>query len=119
MIGRWFVRLGVVALVVPFELEFKSAFACRVRQRFHFALVLKPAAIEHYFVDLFSQCALGDDLADNFSACAIGCGFILSKHVLLGGRRRNQRFARIIIDHLGINVLARKVDRQSRTRGRT
>ena len=41
-------------------LEFESAFARRVGQRFHFAVIKKSTPIENDLVDLFREQALGD-----------------------------------------------------------
>jgi hypothetical protein len=41
-------------------LEFESAFARRVSQRFHFAVVKKSTPIENRLVDLFREQTLGD-----------------------------------------------------------
>src|SRR3979490_1055517 len=74
-----------------------------------------PAAVEDHLLDSLLEGALGNELAD----CG-GCRNIVG----LGGgsifcafarARRNNRLAPAIVDELGVDMLARTIDRKSRT----
>src|SRR3954453_22451217 len=47
-------------------LKFKSTFASRVRESFHFAVINVTATIENHVLNLFGKQSLGDCLADHF-----------------------------------------------------
>src|SRR5436190_16680472 len=87
------------------SLELQSARASRICQSFHFALILKPATIEHHFVDLLSKRPFGNDLAHDFGSSTICRRLVFAEHIFLRCRCCDQSLARIIIDHLRVNVL--------------
>jgi hypothetical protein len=96
-------------------LEFQSAFARRVRQRFHFAMVKESTTIENRFVDLLRHRALRDQLPDLLCRRTIGGVFSLERFLRRPGG--NQRLARFVIDDLGVDVLAGKIYAKTRTLG--
>ena len=96
-------------------LEFESAFARCVGQRFHFAVVKKSTAIENRLVDLFREQTLGDQFPDLLRRRAIGGMFAFSAQNLLRRAGGDQSPARFVVDDLGVNMFPGKIDAQTRT----
>src|SRR5581483_2120318 len=60
------------------KLKLQSAFACRVCESLHFALILKSAAVEDHLVDLLRFRAFRDRFADDFRRRAVRSAFRLA-----------------------------------------
>ena len=72
------------------------------------------ATVKHHLLDTLGERALGDLLADIAGRVDIPrLGFLA---VLLVGRGGGHRNGLGVVDHLGIDVLARAEDRQARAR---
>src|SRR5215472_8917915 len=96
----------------PLELE--PAFTGRVCERLHAPMIDVAATVEHHLLDTLCEAALGDFLADAGSRRHVpGLGF-LAVRLVCGGGRHGDRVS--VVDHLGIDVLARTENRQARTR---
>ena len=94
------------------HLELQSAFAGGIGQGLHPAMEQEAATVEHDRGHAGLLGALGQGLADLGRAVAGRAGLALD--VLVQGRSRDQRLAGGIVDDLGVDVLARTVDRQAR-----
>ncbi len=97
-------------------LKFESAFARRVGQRFHFAVIKKSTPIENDLVDLLREQTLGDQFPDLLRRRAIGGMFAFSAQSLLRRAGGDQRLARFVVDDLRVNMFARKNGRTRRGR---
>src|SRR3954463_15103239 len=88
-------------------LEFQSGFARSVRHGADAPVVEESAAVEHHALDALFDRTLGDGLADRFGAgeiAALGRLVQRALHRRLDGRRRHQRLAGQVVDHLRIDV---------------
>src|SRR2546429_1103314 len=91
-------------------LELKSGFPRGVRQRFHFAMVARPAPIEDDVCNAFGLCRFGCEFAD-----ARGAGRVGGQRVAVGDRlaqtgNSRQGMACAVIDELHVNVPAGELD---------
>src|SRR3954468_21348753 len=102
----------------PHPLEIQAAFARGVGERLDAPVVAVAAAIEHDVLDALLDRALGDELADRLRRIDVGAGLQVAAHVLLKRRGRRNRCAPSVVDHLGVNVLARAMHGQPRAAGR-
>src|SRR4051812_48376072 len=73
------------------------------------------AAIEHHLGDAVLHGALRQQFADGFRRVDVGAGIAALAHRFLERRRRSQGLALQVIDHLGVDVLRRAENRQTRT----
>src|SRR5882757_11465106 len=86
-------------------LEFQSRFARSVRHGADAPVVEEPAAVEHHAIDALFDRALGDHLADRLGPRQIAAARRLVERALhrrLDRRRRHQRLACQIVDHLRV-----------------
>jgi hypothetical protein len=93
------------------KLKLQTAFARRIGQRFHFSVINVSAAIEHDRAGFLRQQPFRNRFADNFGICAIGRCFRLTENLGIASRSRYERVAGIVVHHLGINMLAREMNR--------
>src|SRR3984957_18791357 len=87
--------------------EVQSAFACRLGQGFHPAVIEIAAAVEYHVLDALFLGALRDQLADRLGRVDAGAGLHAFARRLLDRRSRRERDALVVVDHLGIDVLGR------------
>src|SRR3984957_3769507 len=87
--------------------EIQSAFAGRLGQGFHPAVIEVTAAIEHHVLDALFLGAFRDQLADRLGRVDAGAGLQAFARRLLDRGRRSERDALFVVDHLGIDVLGR------------
>src|SRR3954464_13190352 len=88
-------------------LEFQSRFARSVRHGADAPVVQEPAAVEHHALDALFDRALRDHLADRFGALQVAAARPLVERGLcrrLDRRRRDQRLAAQVVDHLRVDV---------------
>ena len=115
------VRVAVVSVVSVFagfshKLKFQSAFTGGIGQSLDFAMVVEAAAVEDDLADVLALAALGDQFADLARRYPCWRALILSPlKVFLGGVRRSEGLALLVVDDLGVNVLAREMDGEART----
>ncbi len=99
-------------------LEYQSAFAGGVGEFFDYAVIHHAVAVEDDGVNTVGFGALGDDFAnDEGGGGAAFAAFDLAGDIGLHRRSRRERFARDIVDDLGVNVGQSAVNAQARTRG--
>jgi hypothetical protein len=75
-------------------------------------VVDESVSVEHNLVDAFFVCSFGDQLAD--LSRLFGLRQVVCVDVIRNGRRCNQGMPLIIVDNLGIRMLVRLEDSQSR-----
>src|SRR5262249_20827157 len=94
-------------------------FPRRIRERFDAAVILVTAAIENHFVDTSRLGTLGHQLADDFGRRYVATA--LEALLRLGVDRAggSHRLAGTIVDHLGVDVIERAIDRKARPFRRT
>src|SRR5580700_9872851 len=90
--------------------EVQSAFACRLGQGFHPAVIEVAAAIEYHVLDALFLGAFRDQLADRLGRVDAGAGLQSFARRLLDRRSRHECDALLVVDHLGIDVLGRAED---------
>src|SRR5271154_5867325 len=86
-------------------LEAQAAFARRIGERLDAAVIEIAAAIEDHLFDALLLGALGDQLADRLGGGDAGAGLQSLARRLFQRRRRHHRGARIVVDHLRVDVL--------------
>src|SRR5581483_12020926 len=97
---------------ISFPLELEAAFAGRVCERLDAPMIDVATAVEHDLGDAGGLGALSDLLAHGGGGRHVpGLGFLA---VLFVGRGRGDGHGAGIVDHLGIDVLARAEDGQAR-----
>src|SRR5262249_3457468 len=106
-----------VVVIVPNLLEFQAAVGGRVGQGLDLAVVDVAAAVEDDLRDALRLGPLGHELADPGRGRAVGAlaGLL---HVALERRGVGHGAARLVVDHLRVDVLAALEDREARPRGR-
>src|SRR5262249_36660349 len=85
--------------------ELQTRFASCIRDGANAPVIQEAAAIEYHRRDALLQAALGDRLAHRFSALDVAAFDVLGERRLerrLDARRRGQRVAAQIVDHLRI-----------------
>src|SRR4051794_29359438 len=98
-------------------LEFQSRFARSVRHGADAPVIQEPAAIEDDALDALFDRTLGDGPADRFGALDVAALHRLVERALqrrIDGRRRHQRFAGHVVDHLRVDVRHAAEDAQPR-----
>src|SRR5579862_3332732 len=94
-------------------LELQAAFAGGVSERLHAPMIDVAAAIEHDLLDALGQGALGDLLADGCRGVeVVGLGGLAFLLVRRGG---DEGRCGLVVDDLGVDVLARTEHRKART----
>src|SRR5690606_25155926 len=95
-------------------LELQTAFTGGVCKGLNTAMIEIGPAIEDHFRDAGLGAALGDQLAD--LSCGFGSGTVLdgTLDVLVEGRSGGQGTAVRVVDDLGVDILVRTEDRQTR-----
>ena len=96
-------------------LKFQSAFARRVGQRFYFAVIKKSTAIENRLINIPGQQTLGDGFANLLRRSTIGGMFALAAERFLRCAGRDQGLARLVVDDLGVDMFAGKINAEPRT----
>src|SRR5262245_18875443 len=100
--------------------ELQPCFARRVGDRLHAAVVQEAAAVEHHAADALGLQPLGDGLADRLGAAQVaGLRAVreLRLQRRLGRRGRHYRGARVVVDHLCVDVRHAAEHRQARPLG--
>ena len=97
-------------------LKVESAFARSVGQSLHLAGIDKAAAVEDDFRDVLPFGAIGHQCSDARRGGNIGLHGLVARKFLFGRIDSGKGAARLIVDDLRIDVLARKVDGQTRPR---
>src|SRR6185312_7153622 len=93
--------------------EIEAGFARGIGERFHAPMIDVAPAVEHDLLHAFGKGAFGDLLADSASRFdVVGLGGLAFFFVGRGSRERGSFH---VVDHLGIDMLARTEDRQTRT----
>src|SRR5687768_11036665 len=100
-------------------LELQSCFARGIRHRFDAPVIEKPVAVEHHALDALFDQPLRDRLADRLRAGDVAALRALPERALDGrsdARRRRDRAAGHVVDHLHVDVRHAPVNRQPRPR---
>ena len=95
-------------------LKFQSAFTRRVSQRFYFPVVEESTPVKNRLVDLLREQALGDQLPDLLGRRQIRSMFVLAEG-FLGRAGGDQCLARFVVDDLGVDMFAGKINAETRT----
>src|SRR6185503_1619728 len=101
--------------------ELQTGLAGRVGGRAHAAVIQVATAIEHDARDALFLEAAGDRLANRFGTGDVSAAHLAAEHLLqrcFGARRRRDRLARHVVDHLRVDVRDRPVHGQARPFGR-
>src|SRR6202035_3031942 len=84
--------------------EIQSAFACRLGQGFHPAVIEVTTAVEYHVLDALLLGALRDQLADRLRRVDAGAGLEAFARRLLDRGSRREGDALVVVDHLGIDM---------------
>src|SRR5262245_8802149 len=106
-----------VRFISAMRLKLQTGFASRVSHCLHTPVIEKPVAIEDDALDALFDQPLGDRLANRLCPFDIPAGGLLRQRTLhrrLDRRRRRNRLAAGIVDHLHIHVRDASEDRQAR-----
>ena len=95
--------------------EFKSAFPGGIGERFDAPVIEIGAAVEDDLGDTGGLGAFRDEFADLDRRLLVGAGLQLAAEILLQARRRGDRVAALVVDHLRIDVRRGAEDGQPRT----
>src|SRR5260370_33740593 len=99
-------------------LETQPALACRIGQRLDAAVIEIMAAVEHHWLDALGGGAFRTQLADRLGGADIGAGLEARPQVLFERGCGGDRRARLVVDHLGVDVFRRAKHRQAQTQAR-
>src|SRR5579863_4991162 len=91
-------------------LELQARLPGRVRQRLHAAVILIPAAIEHYFFHSLADGALRNHLAHYLGSGDVAAALDGALHFFVERAGGDDRLAGQIVDHLGANMTAGAMD---------
>src|SRR5262245_47851847 len=99
-------------------LEIQSCFAGGICDSANAAVIQKPASVEHDVFDALADRPLGDGRADGFGTLDVAAADALGEARFERGidaRRRRERLAAEIVDHLRVDVLHAPEHAQART----
>src|SRR5688500_12124845 len=91
----------------PIPLKLQPCFARRVGHCLHAPVIEEPVAVEHHALDALLEQPLGDRLADRLGAGDVAAARLLVErafHLRVDGRRRRDRLAGHVVDHLDVDV---------------
>src|SRR5438067_6960793 len=97
------------------SLEFQSAFTRGVGQRLDAPVIEIASAVEDHVLDALCGRPLRQELADRLGRRDVGAVLEATAHILFERRRRSERLAFEVVDHLGIDVLGRAEHRKPLT----
>src|ERR1700720_3844016 len=98
-------------------LELYPRFPRRTRERLDAAVVLVPAAVEHYFADSSGFGALGDSFADDLGRGDVAATFEILFRFFVDRTGGSQRFARTVVNDLRVDMSERAIDAEARALG--
>src|SRR5258706_9317166 len=98
-------------------LDLYPLFPRRIRERLDAAVVLVPAAVEHYFADSSGLGALGDGFADDLGRRDIAAALEILFRFFVDRAGGNQRLARAVVDNLSVDMAQRPVNAETRALG--
>src|SRR5271155_2037991 len=96
-------------------LELYPRFPRRIGERLDAAVILVPAAVEHYFADSGSLGSLGNGFADHFGCRDIAATFETFFRFAVDRAGRDEGFPREVVDDLRVDVAQRAVHAEART----
>src|ERR1700726_2099864 len=110
-------RTAKLSLKICFDigLELYPRFPRRIRERLDAAVVLVPAAVEHYFADSSGLGALGNGFADDLGRGDVAAALEILFRFFVNRTGGNQCLAGAVVNDLRVDMAQRAIHAEART----